>query len=61
MNRSLLVVLFVVAALILLSLSRFGGAFESILYTGYSLAIPFMFLLMIVGGVYFGAKHLLTS
>ncbi|MFB6086400.1 MAG: hypothetical protein ABEJ84_06290 [Halodesulfurarchaeum sp.] len=60
-SRDMSIVLLGFGVLVLVSLSRFGGALESIIYTGYGLAIPFVFLLMALGGIYFGARHLLSS
>lgn len=61
LSRGALIGLLLLVGLVLISLSRFADAFESLLYTSYSIAIPFLFGLMILGGIYFGAKHLLTS
>ncbi|MFP4530714.1 MAG: hypothetical protein ACLFNC_05415 [Halodesulfurarchaeum sp.] len=61
LSRGATIVLLAFVGLTLISLSQFGDAFESVLYASYSFAMPFIFAAMILGGVYFGAKHLLTS
>ncbi len=60
-TRGILLVVFVLLGLVVISLSEFATQFETILYTGYGLAVPFMFLLMVIGGIYFGIRHLLTA
>ncbi|MDZ7850009.1 MAG: hypothetical protein U5K70_04070 [Halodesulfurarchaeum sp.] len=60
-SRGVSIVLLGLLALVLVSMSGFGPAFENVIYTGYGLAIPFMFGLFVLAGIYFGTKHLLFS
>ena len=60
-SRSVLIVLLGFLTLVVVSMSGFGPALENIIYTGYGLAIPFMFGLFVLAGIYFGTKHLLSS
>ncbi len=60
-SRGVLLALLALAVIILIPLTDSGGTIESFMYVGYGIAIPFMFLLVILGGVYFGARHLLSS
>lgn len=50
-----------ILGLIVLSQSVYADAFKSVLYASYGLAIPVIFGLFILAGVYFSARHLLGA
>lgn len=50
-----------VLGLFVLTQSVYGDAVKSVLYASYGLAIPIIFGLFILAGVYFSARHLLRA
>lgn len=60
-SRGVLFGALIIVGLIALSQSQYGAAFESALYVGYGLAVPVMFLIFIIGGIYFSIRHLLRA
>ena len=50
-----------IVGLIVLSQSAYGDAFKSVLYASYGLAIPLIFGIFILAGVYFSVRHLLRA
>jgi ABC-type nickel/cobalt efflux system permease component RcnA len=51
----------IIVGLFVLSQSQYGDAFESVLYVSYGSAIPVLFVVIIIAGVYFSIRHLMSA
>jgi ABC-type nickel/cobalt efflux system permease component RcnA len=52
----------IIVGLFVLSQSQYGDAFESVLYVSYGSAIPVLFVvIIIIPGVYFSIRHLMSA
>jgi ABC-type transport system involved in cytochrome c biogenesis permease subunit len=51
----------IIVGLFVLSQSQYGDAFESVLYVSYGSAIPVLFVVVIIPGVYFSIRHLMSA
>ena len=60
-TRGRLVALIALGAVLFISLTDLGGVLQKWLYVGYGLVVPVVFLIMILAGVYFSVRHLLTA
>ena len=61
MHRWLAVGLLALAALLTLSVTGHVATLQKLLYVGYGFLVPASFVLMIVGGAYYGLRHLVAS
>ena len=61
MQRWLAVGLLAIAALLGLSMTGNLATLQKLLYVGYGLVVPVMFGLVLLGGAYYGIRHLVTS
>jgi hypothetical protein len=60
-SRGTAVGLLALGAVLIISLTELGALVQKWLLVGYGLAIPVIFALVILSGVYFSVRHLLTA
>jgi hypothetical protein len=60
-TRRIAVAAALLAVVLAISLTAAGASFQRLLYKGYGLTIPVLFGAFVLGGVYFGVRHLLTA
>ncbi|MBS3760285.1 hypothetical protein [Halodesulfurarchaeum sp.] len=60
-SRGVLFGALIIVGLIVLSQSQYGDAFESLLYVSYGIAIPVLFVVIIIAGIYFSIRHFVSG
>ncbi|APE94574.1 hypothetical protein RH831_02530 [Halodesulfurarchaeum sp. HSR-GB] len=60
-RKMTIVLLGILAVGFVVTTTRLGTMAENLLYVGYMATMPVLFGAVVLGGVYFGVRHLLAS
>ncbi|AOW79309.1 hypothetical protein HTSR_0099 [Halodesulfurarchaeum formicicum] len=60
-RKTTIVLLGILVVGFVITTTRLGTMAESLLYVGYMATMPILFGAVVLGGVYFGVKHLLAA
>ncbi|MFB6110581.1 MAG: hypothetical protein ABEJ60_06890 [Halodesulfurarchaeum sp.] len=60
-SRGVSLVLLVAFGLLALSMTSAGPAMGRVIYRGYMIAIPIVFVAFLLGSLYFGVRHLIRA